>query len=42
MFDTGPDTFPRDEYVKLAADTIEDLGISGRYVGGTSSHLYSI
>jgi hypothetical protein len=42
MFDTGPETVPAAEWVALAERTIKALDVGGRYVGGTSGHLYSL
>jgi hypothetical protein len=42
MFDTGPDTWPRDEYVELARAAIAELKPSARFVGGGSRRLYSL
>lgn len=42
LFDTGRDTWPRPEWLELAERTIKDIGVSGRYVGGTSGYLYSL
>jgi hypothetical protein len=42
MFDTGPDTWPRDEYVDLARELIAEIQPSARFVGGVSQHLYSL
>lgn len=39
LFDTaGP--YPRDAYVERATIAVDSLQPSGRYVGGTSGHLY--
>lgn len=42
LFDTGLGTQPAPEFVALAEESIRALGVSGRYVGGTSGHLYHI
>lgn len=44
LFDTGPDTAPRELYVLRAHVALRELGMerSGRYVGGTDRYLYSL
>jgi hypothetical protein len=40
MFDTGAETWPRDEWVALALEVLNSLDVPKRYVGGTSRYLY--
>ncbi len=42
LFDTGPDTQPRAEYVEIARAAVKRIEPSGRYVGGVSKYLYSL
>jgi hypothetical protein len=42
MHDTGKDTWPGQEYLDAARESIARLQPSGRYVGGLTGHLYGI
>lgn len=41
MFDTGG-PYPSNEWCAIARAAIDQIGVSGRYVGGTSGHLYHL
>lgn len=42
LFDTGRGTQPTDEWFEVAQASIDRIGASARYVGGTSRYLYSL